>query len=111
MDSLGVVGVYIGKVIGTVVSTSKDARLIGSKLLLIVPLNLQSGKADHPLVGIDSVGAGVGETVLYVTGSTAGRTAAKDSPVDCSIVGIIDDLEVDERLLRPDNLRILNSEV
>ncbi|GAB6171799.1 EutN/CcmL family microcompartment protein [Paradesulfitobacterium aromaticivorans] len=102
---------YIGKVVGTVVSTSKDVRLIGSKLLLIVPLSFHSGRADYPLVAVDSVGAGVGETVLYVKGSTASRSAAKDSPVDCAIVGIIDDLEVDEQLLQTENLRIISGEV
>ncbi len=103
--------VYIGKVVGTVVSTSKDVRLVGSKLLLIVPLSFNSGQVAYPLVAVDSVGAGIGETVLYVKGSTASRSVAKDSPVDCAIVGIIDDLEVDEHLLQSDNLRIINGEV
>ena len=81
----------LAKVVGTVVATRKDDRLLSSKLLLAQPID-PSGKAHgHHLVAVDTVDAGYGETVLIVSGSSA-RMAAdlKDTPVDAAIVGIVD---------------------
>ena len=91
---------HIGKIIGTVVATRKDEKLIGSKLMITQPLDLKSKPKGQPFVAVDTVGAGVGEIVLYVNG-TAGRIAAKklDSPIDAAIVGIVDNIDVDEDLL------------
>ena len=81
----------LGKIIGTVVSTRKDERLVGSKLLLVQP-GLPEGESQGvPLVAVDTVDAGVGETVLVVTGSSARMaTGLKDHPVDAAIIGIVD---------------------
>jgi microcompartment protein CcmK/EutM len=89
--------VLLGKVIGTVVATRKDPRLVSSKLLVVRPVDTH-GKIDgNPLVAIDTVDAGVGETVLVVSGSSARMAAGlKDCPVDAAIVGIIDEVEIDE---------------
>jgi ethanolamine utilization protein EutN len=81
----------LGKVIGNVVSTRKDERLVGSKLLLVQP-GLPEGESQGvPLVAVDTVDAGVGETVLVVSGSSARMaTGLKDHPVDAAIIGIVD---------------------
>ena len=69
------------KIVGTVVATRKDPRLVSSKLLVVRPIDPR-GKADgNHLVAIDTVDAGVGETVLIVSGSSARMAAGlKDCP-------------------------------
>lgn len=102
---------YIGKVVGTVVSTSKDARLTGSKLLIVLPMSFSPTALNYPIVAVDTVGAGVGETVLYVKGSVARRAITEENaPIDCSIVGIIDELETSEALLEPRKLSLLDGD-
>ena len=85
----------LAKVVGTVVATRKDERLVSSKLLVARPLD-PSGKPDgNYLVAIDTVDAGPGETVLIVSGSSARMAAGlKDSPVDAAIVGIVDTIDI-----------------
>jgi ethanolamine utilization protein EutN len=88
----------IGRVVGTLVATEKHRKLDGAKLLLVQPLTLEDTPRGAPLLTIDSVGAGVGEKVLYViegraAGDALGRKAA---PVDAAIVGIIDTVNLDE---------------
>jgi ethanolamine utilization protein EutN len=80
----------IGKVVGTVVATRKNDRLVGSKLLIVEPLD-NMDKGTGRFIAIDNVGAGVGENVLVVLGSGA-RVGCnmKDSPIDAAIVGIVD---------------------
>lgn len=87
----------LAKVIGTVVATRKDPRLVSSKLLVARPVD-PKGKGDgNYLVAIDTVDAGVGETVLIVSGSSARMAAGlKDCPVDAAIVGIVDNVEMSE---------------
>ena len=87
---------YIGKVIGTVVATRKDENLVGSKLMITQPLNMDLKPTGEPIIAVDTVGAGIGEIVLYSKG-TAARLAARkmDSPIDISIVGIVDELTID----------------
>lgn len=91
---------YIGRVIGTVVATRKDEKLVGSKLLITQPLNIELKPIGEPLIGVDTVGAGIGELVIYVKGA-ASRIAARkmDSPIDVSIVGIIDSMDVHKETL------------
>ena len=86
----------LAKVVGTVVATRKDERLVSQKLLLAQPLDANEEPHGSHLVAVDTVDAGVGETVLIVSGSSA-RMAAdlKDSPVDAAIVGIVDTIEID----------------
>jgi microcompartment protein CcmK/EutM len=85
----------IAKIIGTVVATRKDPRLESTKLLLARGMD-PSGKVDGAyLVAVDTVDAGVGETVLIVSGSSARMASGmKDCPVDAAIVGIVDAIEV-----------------
>ena len=87
----------IAKVVGTVVATRKDDRLLNAKLLVSRPID-PSGKPEGSyLVAVDTVDAGVGETVLIVSGSSARMAAGqKDCPVDAAIVGIIDRIDVEK---------------
>ena len=87
----------LAKVVGTVVATRKDERLVSSKLLVARPVD-PHGKAEGGyLVAVDTVDAGVGETVLIVSGSSARMASGmKDCPVDAAVVGIIDTIRVQE---------------
>ena len=81
----------VGKIVGSVVATRKNENLIGSKFLIVEPLNCMS-KQQERLVAIDNVGAGIGEIVLVAQGSAARiGCGLEDSPVDAAIVGIVDD--------------------
>jgi len=86
----------IAKVIGTTVSTMKDEKLTGRKLMLCQQTD-ESGKPfGKPYVAIDSVNAGVGDLVLTASGSSARQTTiTKDRPVDAVIMAVIDSMEVD----------------
>jgi ethanolamine utilization protein EutN len=87
----------IGRIIGTVVATRKDSRLEGKKLLVVRPITLTGEDEQSYLVAIDTVGAGYGERVLVVSGSSARLAEGlKDRPVDAAIVGIIDTVEVSD---------------
>ena len=82
----------IAAVVGTVVSTQKNPKLEGAKLLLVQPLALDGAHQGPTLLAIDSVGAGVGDRVLVViegkaAGDALGRKAAA---VDAAVIGIID---------------------
>jgi ethanolamine utilization protein EutN len=94
---------FIAKVIGNVVSTQKNAKFLGMKLLLIQPYVARDGKlqvSGSSVVAVDSVGAGVGECVLFTQGSSARLTpTTKDAPVDAVIVGIVDAIEVEGTVL------------
>ena len=85
----------LGKIVGTVVATRKDLRLVGSKLLVVRPMDPLGKPEGHYLVAVDTVDAGVGETVLVVSGSSARMASGlKDCPVDAAIVGIVDQIEI-----------------
>ena len=85
----------LARVVGTVVATRKDERLLSTKLLLVRPVDPQGKAEGGYLVAIDTVDAGVGETVLIVSGSSARMASGlKDTPVDAAIVGVIDTVEV-----------------
>jgi ethanolamine utilization protein EutN len=94
---------FLAKVIGNVVSTQKNARFLGSKLMLIQPYITREGKlveSGSSVVAVDSVGAGEGELVMFTQGSSARLTdTTKDLPVDAVIVGIVDTVEVAGRRL------------
>ncbi len=86
----------IAKVIGTTVSTIKDEKLTGKKLLIMRQTDESGNPTGKPYVAIDTVDAGVGDLVLTCAGSSARQTAiTKDTPVDAVIMSIIDSLEVD----------------
>ena len=84
----------LAKVVGTVVATQKDERLVSSKLLLARPIDPTGKETGSYLVAIDTVDAGAGDTVLIVSGSSARMAAGlKDCPVDAAIVGVVDAIE------------------
>ena len=84
----------ICRVIGHVWATKKQESLTGQKLMIVKETETAQGKGEV-FVAADMVGAGVGEDVLVVTGSTARRAAGKEGvPVDSAIVGIIDSMEI-----------------
>lgn len=88
---------YIGKVIGMVVATTKDHSLVGKKLLIVDKLHANGTSQGNSEVAIDTVGAGTGELVLVADGSAARKTLSNpESTVDAAIVAIIDSLEVNE---------------
>ena len=85
----------LAKVVGTVVATRKDERLETHKLLVARPIDPHGKPECNYLVAVDTVDAGVGETVLIVSGSSARMAAGlKDCPVDAAIVGVIDHVDV-----------------
>lgn len=91
-----------GRVIGSIWATRKDERLAGLKLLVIQPINLiDEQPTEAPIIAADIIGAGVGEKVLYVSGSSA-RSAVGEvrTPIDEAVVGIVDDQEINERVVR-----------
>jgi len=86
----------IAKVIGTTVSTIKDEKLQGRKLLIVRQADEFGNPVGKPYVAVDTVDAGVGDLVLTCAGSSARQTAiTKDSPVDAVIMSIIDSMQVD----------------
>jgi ethanolamine utilization protein EutN len=80
-----------GKVVGSIVSTRKNDKLIGNKFMIVELVGSMTGNAKQ-LIAIDNIGAGIGEYVMVAQGSAArvGCDIA-DAPVDAAIVGIIDD--------------------
>ena len=85
----------LGKVIGTVVATRKEEELDGLKLLVVRGVDLEGKVTSTVVVAVDAIGAGVGELVLYASGSSARQTkVTKDRPVDATIMAIVDELEV-----------------
>ena len=85
----------LAKVLGTVVSTRKDAGLSGLKLLLAREVDGAFKPAGNQIVAVDAVGAGPGELVLIAAGSSARLTeVTKDRPVDHVICGIVDSVEM-----------------
>jgi len=87
----------LARVTGTVVSTHKPSSMEGMKLLLLEKVDAVSlkGKGEY-VVGIDGVGANVGEIVFYVTGSSARMTeVTKGKPSDATIIAVVDAIEKD----------------
>ncbi len=91
----------LARVIGSVVSTRKDISLESLTLLIVENLSPTLEREGGYVVAVDSVGAGVGEVVLYATGSSARLTAVtKDRPVDAVIMAIVDSFDIDGRVTR-----------
>ena len=88
----------LARIVGTVVSTRKDPRLEGKKLLVVKPVSPEGADEPGYLIAVDTVAAGFRETVLVVTGSSARMaTECKDRPVDAAIVGIVDTVQLDSQ--------------
>jgi len=89
----------LGKVVGTVVATRKEPEIEGLRMLLVRGLDLDGKPTATLVVAVDAVGAGVGEVVLYASGSSARQTqVTKDRPVDATIMAIVDEVEVGGKL-------------
>ncbi len=85
----------LGRVVGTCVATQKDEKLEGLKLLVVQQTDAHGKNAGGVVVAVDSVGAGLHETVLFASGSSARQTqVTKDKPVDAVIMAIVDTVEV-----------------
>ena len=91
----------LGRITGSVVATRKDPSLGSLKLLIVENLTTTLEKEGGYVVAVDSVGAGVGEVILYATGSSARQTAVtKDRPVDAVIMAIVDSFDIEGRSTR-----------
>jgi ethanolamine utilization protein EutN/carbon dioxide concentrating mechanism protein CcmL len=85
----------LARVAGTLVASRKDEGLSGQKLLVLRQIDIDGSDAAGQVVAVDSVGAGVGEVVLFATGSSARQTVAtKDRPCDAVVMAIVDTWEV-----------------
>ena len=86
----------LARVTGTLVSSRKDPMLEGMKFLVVQQVAADTGEAGSFVVAVDAVGAGVGEMVMYASGSSARQTVlTKDKPCDAVIMAIVDTWEVD----------------
>jgi len=97
---------FLAKVEGSVVATKKDSKLVGRKLLILRPMLVDD--KDHTklkpgvntVVAVDSVGAGEGEMVMFCQGSSARlANGLKDAPVDAVVVGIVDAVDVEGKII------------
>ncbi len=85
----------IARVVGDVVSTIKDDKIVGRKLLIVREVDVENQIVGKPIVAIDTVDAGIGEVVLIAQGSSARQTSiTKETPTDAVIMAIVDSLEV-----------------
>ena len=90
----------IAKVIGTTVSTIKDEKLTGRKLLIMRQTDETGNPTGKPYVAVDTVDAGVGDLVLTCAGSSARQTnITKDTPVDAVVMAVIDSLELEGQVV------------
>jgi len=90
----------LGRIVGTVVSTTKDEKVDGLKLYVVRDLSMEMADKDSFVIAADSVGAGVGEVVLYASGSSARQTKATDGrPIDACVMGIVDQIDIANTLV------------
>ena len=86
----------LGKVIGTLVASRKEPTLEGLKLLVVRACDVDGNPTGGIAIAVDAVGAGIGEVVLYVAGSSARQTqVTQNRPVDATIMAIVDQIAVD----------------
>ncbi len=86
----------LGKVVGTLVATRKDEKMEGLKFLVVRQVTVDGQESNNYVVAVDAVGAGVGEVVMYASGSSARQTKVTDQrPCDAVIMAIVDTWEVD----------------
>ena len=87
---------YLGRVVGTLVATRKEPTLDGLKFLVLKQLDVEGAETGGYRVAADAVGAGLGEVVLYATGSAARQTKrTHERPCDGVVMAIVDQLEVE----------------
>jgi ethanolamine utilization protein EutN len=88
----------LARVVGTIVATRKDPRLEGKKLLILKPISPDGKDESGYVIAVDSVSAGVRDTVMAVAGSSARMAeGCKDRPIDTAIIGIVDTISLDEK--------------
>lgn len=88
----------LGRVVGTLVSTRKDPKLQGLKFLVVQHVDVEMGTPGGYAIAVDTVGAGLGDVVLHVAGSSARMTEqTQDRPVDACIMAIVDTIDLGER--------------
>lgn len=94
---------FLAKITGNVTSTHKVNSMVGQKLLIVEPLRVDEDQKDslkstgRTFIAVDAVGAGEGEVVLIVQGSSARFTEdTKTLPIDCAIIGIVDNVRVSD---------------
>ena len=86
---------FLGRIAGTVVASRKEPLMEGWRLLVVQQLGVDNSPTGGYVVGVDTVGAGLGEVVLYASGSSARQTeVTKDRPCDAVIMAIVDTWEV-----------------
>jgi microcompartment protein CcmK/EutM len=86
----------LGRVTGTLVATRKEALMSGMKFLVVRQIDIENEDRGGYVVAVDAVGAGVGEVVLYASGSSARQTElTRDRPCDAVIMAIVDEWDVD----------------
>lgn len=89
----------IARVVGDVVSTIKDEKMVGRKLLIVREVTVENEIVGKPIVAVDTVDAGIGDVVLIAQGSSARQTSlTKDTPTDAVIFAIVDSLEVEGKV-------------
>lgn len=93
----------IGRVIHQLFATQKNEKFVGSKLLLVQPLNLDESPCGEPVLAVDSVHAGVGDRVLVVLEGWSANHAARTSeaPMEAAIVGVIDQIDIPAKWAGP----------
>lgn len=85
----------VGRVVGTLVATRKEERLVGAKLLVVRIMDPSFKEEQGYVVAVDTVNAGLGDRVLLVSGSSARLAQGmKDAPVDAAIIGVVDQVEL-----------------
>ena len=90
----------LGKIIGTVVSTQKDEKLQSLRLYVVRDMSISLEGKPTFVVAADTVGAGVGELVLYASGSSARQTKmTQNRPIDAAVMAIVDQMDIDGTLV------------
>jgi microcompartment protein CcmK/EutM len=85
----------LGRIIGNVICTMKDPALIGQKLLIVQPLDRKGRDKGRPVIALDAVGAGAGETIYWCRGKEASFPfLPADLPTEATIVGIVDSVNI-----------------
>ena len=88
---------FLGVIIGNIWATRKYSAMKNFKLMIVQPINSEKSNVGNPIVAVDTVGAGVGETIFYITASEAVIPLPVDmAPIDASIVGIVDSINIKE---------------
>src|ERR1700722_5986892 len=91
----GTNSMLLGRIIGSVVCTMKDPALLGQKLLIVQPLDRKGRDKGRPVIALDAVGAGTGETIYWCRGQEASFLfLPANLPTEATIVGIVDSVNI-----------------